>query len=313
MSVRSVFSGRGLALLLAATGGCHSAALPVRLAPTGLTVDGKPVAGDAPSLSGAFRAQANTERRLVIRLEPGADEARLSDVLEHAKSIGVHEATLETERSQQVVHLRSLNHDSRPVLFVSAGSERGGVWLIEPPASNSRALGPWRMGDQAAERRLLELVEEACPRRGCDVSIDASAGSVATTLESWQRVSPRQRDIWLRISPTPSTAVAPPATTLAGRLPPELIQALVRAEFDAFRQCYELGLAKNAALAGTVTVHFIIGLDGRVSSVTDEGSTLPDVAVRECVLRRFEAVAFPAPEGGVVTVVYPIQLAPIDP
>ncbi len=37
---------------------------------------------------------------------------------------------------------------------------------------------------------------------------------------------------------------------------------------------------------------------------------MPDRAVVSCVLREFEKFTFPAPEGGVVTVVYPIMFSP---
>jgi hypothetical protein len=35
-----------------------------------------------------------------------------------------------------------------------------------------------------------------------------------------------------------------------------------------------------------------------------------DRAVRDCVIDAFAQLEFPAPEGGIVTVVYPIMLAP---
>jgi hypothetical protein len=38
----------------------------------------------------------------------------------------------------------------------------------------------------------------------------------------------------------------------------------------------------------------------------DAGSELPDSHVTQCVVRAFGDLSFPSPEGGVVTVVYPI-------
>jgi tetratricopeptide (TPR) repeat protein len=101
-------------------------------------------------------------------------------------------------------------------------------------------------------------------------------------------------------------------TTVSGRLPPEVIQRAVRQRYGAFRACYEQGLARNPQLAGRVSMRFVIGRDGRVSHVTNHGSDLPDQAVVACVLGQAYALSFPEPEGGIVTVVYPLLFAPGD-
>jgi pSer/pThr/pTyr-binding forkhead associated (FHA) protein len=100
------------------------------------------------------------------------------------------------------------------------------------------------------------------------------------------------------------------ATTVSGRLPPEVIQRIVRQNFGRFRMCYEQGLARNPNLEGRVAARFVIGRDGAVSNVSNGGSDLPDSGVVSCVLSAFYGLSFPQPEGGIVTVVYPIMLAP---
>ena len=50
----------------------------------------------------------------------------------------------------------------------------------------------------------------------------------------------------------------------------------------------------------------ITNRDGAVSNVGDAGTDLPDKAVGQCVRRAFYGLSFPQPEGGIVTVVYPI-------
>lgn len=100
------------------------------------------------------------------------------------------------------------------------------------------------------------------------------------------------------------------ATTVSGRLPPEVIQRIVRQNFGRFRMCYEQGLARNPNLEGRVAARFVIGRDGAVSNVSNGGSDLPDAGVVKCVLSAFYGLSFPQPEGGIVTVVYPIMLAP---
>lgn len=96
------------------------------------------------------------------------------------------------------------------------------------------------------------------------------------------------------------------ATSVSGRLPPEVIQRIVRQNFGRFRLCYENGLRNNPNLQGRVGVRFVIGRDGAVSNVGNGGSDLPDGSVVSCVVRAFQGLTFPQPEGGIVTVVYPV-------
>jgi hypothetical protein len=103
-------------------------------------------------------------------------------------------------------------------------------------------------------------------------------------------------------------ASGPPVVN--GRLPKEVVQRILRQNFGRFRLCYESGLRTNAALAGSVVLKFVIGRDGSVVSAADGGSTLPDLAVVACVVRSLPSIAFPPPDGGIVTVVQPLELAP---
>jgi hypothetical protein len=102
------------------------------------------------------------------------------------------------------------------------------------------------------------------------------------------------------------------ATTVNGRLPPEVIQRIVRQNFGRFRLCYENGLRNNPNLEGRVSVRFEIGRDGNVSSTGNGGSDLPDAGVVSCVQRAFSGLSFPQPEGGIVTVVFPVMFSPGD-
>ena len=99
------------------------------------------------------------------------------------------------------------------------------------------------------------------------------------------------------------------ATSVSGRLPPEVIQRIVRQNFGRFRLCYENGLRNNPNLQGTVSVNFVIGTDGSVSNVGGGGG-MPDGGVVSCVTRAFYGLGFPSPEGGVVKVSYPITFSP---
>jgi hypothetical protein len=98
-------------------------------------------------------------------------------------------------------------------------------------------------------------------------------------------------------------------TQVSGRLPPDVIQRIVRQNFGRFRACYEVGLRGNPNLEGRVTARFVIGRDGAVSNVSASGD-LPDSQVRSCVASAFYGLSFPTPENGIVTVSYPIMLTP---
>lgn len=97
---------------------------------------------------------------------------------------------------------------------------------------------------------------------------------------------------------------------MSGRLPPEVIQRIVRQNYGRFRSCYEYGLSRNPNLEGRIQVRFIIGRDGTVSNAQNGGSDLPDSAVVSCVIGAYYGLNFPQPEGGIVTVVYPIMFQP---
>ncbi len=100
------------------------------------------------------------------------------------------------------------------------------------------------------------------------------------------------------------------ATMVMGRVPPEIIQRTVRQRFPRLRACYEEGLRSDARLQGRVVVRFLIDRSGVSSLARDAGSDLPSPAVIGCVVEGFNGLSFPQPEGGSITVVYPIVFSP---
>ncbi len=97
---------------------------------------------------------------------------------------------------------------------------------------------------------------------------------------------------------------------ISGRIPAEIIQRIVRMHFGRFRQCYENGLRMGPGITGRVVVRFQIDRTGAAVNPSDAGSTLPDSAAVSCVVRAFGDLSFPQPDGGPVTVVYPIDFNP---
>jgi Ca-activated chloride channel family protein len=102
------------------------------------------------------------------------------------------------------------------------------------------------------------------------------------------------------------------AVSVNGRLPPAVIQRIVRQNFGRFRLCYENGLRNNPNLRGRVAVRFIIDPSGAVTMTSDGGSDLPDPGVVRCVVRGFGNMSFPRTDAGMVAVTYPIVFAPGD-
>ncbi len=95
-------------------------------------------------------------------------------------------------------------------------------------------------------------------------------------------------------------------TWVSGRLPPETVKRIVRLNDARFRTCYANGLHKDPTLAGRVAVKFVIDRAGEVHTAElDSTTTLAAGEVTACIIEGIKQLAFPQPEGGMVTVVYP--------
>lgn len=95
---------------------------------------------------------------------------------------------------------------------------------------------------------------------------------------------------------------------VSGRLPPEVVQRIVRQNFGRFRQCYEGALATRPHLEGRAVVRFQIGKGGAVEGPVRLAPAFVDRALNECIKQAFLSLSFPTPEGGNVLVSYPLLL-----
>lgn len=123
----------------------------------------------------------------------------------------------------------------------------------------------------------------------------------------------REKDSLTRAAEGPSnSAVLNPggeggcAASITGRLPPEIIRRVVRQNFGRMRACYQ----PETDGEGRVSVRFVIGRDGAVASAQASGDGMRSSMV-SCVGKAFQGISFPQPEGGVVTVTYPIVFSPL--
>ena len=97
-----------------------------------------------------------------------------------------------------------------------------------------------------------------------------------------------------------------------GRLDKEIIRRVVRTHLNEVRFCYDEALARKPSLAGRVVAQFTIAPTGKVLVSALQSSTLGEVRVESCILAATRRWLYPAPEGGgLVTVTYPFQLAPV--
>jgi TonB family protein len=86
------------------------------------------------------------------------------------------------------------------------------------------------------------------------------------------------------------------------------VRAIVTTHSADVRACYDQALARRPSLAGTLSVEFVIGPKGDVTSATVTRSTLGDAAMEDCVVRKARGWRFPAPRGGgTVKVSYPFR------
>jgi hypothetical protein len=97
------------------------------------------------------------------------------------------------------------------------------------------------------------------------------------------------------------------------RIDPAAVQRVVRANMVQTKACYERALAKAPNLSGRVNTRFVIEPSGDVSSATStDDTTMPNADVVRCVVAVFKSMKFPQPEGGSVTIVYPLIFSAAD-
>ncbi len=100
----------------------------------------------------------------------------------------------------------------------------------------------------------------------------------------------------------------PPPGSDGPSLDAKTIDNVVRSASGRLRSCYQKVLDHKSALAGTITIRFVIGPDGKVRSTAVASDTVGDAEVVSCVRRNIQALTFPARGGAIVT--YPFVFAP---
>jgi hypothetical protein len=175
------------------------------------------------------------------------------------------------------------------------------------PASSNGNLWGSEIGDGGRAGGLgLTGLGEMGGGNGEGIGVGNNIGGLGNNL---QRGFDGERGIRGKHSPK-GISMRPGITTTSGKIPPEVIQRVVRQNFGRFRACYEAGLKNNPSLSGRVAVRFVIDRNGGVGQTSNGGSDLPDGGVVGCVVGAFRGLSFPPPEAGIVTVGYSIQFNP---
>lgn len=94
-----------------------------------------------------------------------------------------------------------------------------------------------------------------------------------------------------------------------GGLDRNAIAAVIFRHLSEVRFCYEQGLQKKPNLSGRVSMNFMIGPSGHVTTANVNNSSLGHPPVERCIRDRLKTWKFPQPQGGVnVKVSYPFVL-----
>lgn len=275
-----------------------------------LLTDGRVTAGSrdrARLVSQASRWARLGARRLdFVSPEVERDEVLLEALVGAGFVDGGRVASLNDD---PVHELEQKSATALPVAVVGAVSQR--PWQLTPSRDG---FGHWilvripeslpltvRVGNSetrtlSAEAAWRPLLESYFEQQGLLASQATGSERKQLVIEDGKLEVAKRRRVVTRCS----------RTTVSGRLPPEAIQRIVRLNFGRFRGCAAQMHRAPIRPKGRVAVRFVIDLDGQVTSVSNAGSTVPERNFVQCVMQAFTELRFPPPEGGIVTVVYPL-------
>jgi len=111
----------------------------------------------------------------------------------------------------------------------------------------------------------------------------------------------RARGIGGTVSRTPARSVR-----VAGGLDRAEVLKVVNEHMGAVRNCYERALLARPDLEGKLSIEWVVGANGAVTTARLASSSMPEAVVASCILADLRRWTFPKPSGGrAVTVVFP--------
>lgn len=107
-------------------------------------------------------------------------------------------------------------------------------------------------------------------------------------------------------------SVPPGDPVVSGGLTNQEVQAVIRANLNQIRHCYETLLQRSPNANGKIKVNFTIAASGSVSATSINSDTIGDSAMAGCVTGKIQRWKFPNPRGGQqVQVTYPFVFNPM--
>ncbi|MBL8920497.1 MAG: energy transducer TonB [Myxococcaceae bacterium] len=101
---------------------------------------------------------------------------------------------------------------------------------------------------------------------------------------------------------------APAGGPTQGTLDRESIRQALHSRLGEVQRCGEAALLRRPGGLPKVTVRFVIGAQGRVTSAEVEGRPPEDATYGQCLLDVVKRVKTPPPRGGPVVVSYPFLI-----
>jgi len=112
-------------------------------------------------------------------------------------------------------------------------------------------------------------------------------------------------------APAGSASIGPPkgapGTTPTAKWITEAKAALTKNQWR-FRACHSKALAVDPTSVGKLVVTVKINGEGEVMSSNAKSTTAP-TALTSCIVRSFDSMRFPEPDGGIATIEVPIDLS----
>ncbi len=209
-------------------------------------------------------------------------------------------------------------------LWIAIGIAVGVAALWWSRRADSEHASPSASGDRvtrasgAAEEAGVSPSAERAPSAAAPAGAGKPARSRSEAAAARERLvrdiaRARERRLARAAANSPPAGGAPTDQDV-GQLDKEYIRDRVKEIVPLVAECYEMSLADEPTLAGTVVVHFVMAGEPEVGGVVEsseidaERSTLSRPALDECIRETMYALEFDPPEdGGRVEVRYPFK------
>jgi hypothetical protein len=208
--------------------------------------------------------------------------------------------------------LRGKEREAKRCFGMAMERSRGVIrlnWRVEKSGEVSRALVEQTTLNEPEVEACLNDFVAGLRYAPADTPLDASwtfvqgLGGPGVLERAKARASDRQRQ---RDAQRGNGPVVDPRSP--GKLSVEQIENVADHGFRLYAFCMREGVNRDLQLKGQVLLQFTIDHRGKVRSISDAGSDLPDLEVIDCVAQGFYAMEFPPPSGGILRLSYSILL-----